>query len=315
MTSHAPRIGVAISAFRSDPPVIRLIDRIVAEQWPVERIVVVDSLGSGAIFSHITASGLEGRVHYHNALVNLGSAGNLQKRLELGATLGLDFVLALNHDAVVSREVVAELLARTGDGRIGALYPLRYRSGKRTFDLTGVSEFSFRVHGTPDIPSEPLVDVYWSSSNGALYSTAPLREHGLRPDGALWMGWEDYQYGLQLHQLGYRQCIVTAARTVDEYEYRTVRVGATAVALHDKPAWTLYYSVRNLLAINVYRLPSTPRAIRTLLWAGLMLVHVWGRRTPSSSVQAFTAYVCGLRDGLLNRRGKWRHPAVGQVTP
>ena len=39
------KIGVAISSFQSDDDAINLIQRILGESWPVDGIIVVDSMG------------------------------------------------------------------------------------------------------------------------------------------------------------------------------------------------------------------------------------------------------------------------------
>jgi len=307
-TTERPRVVVGISAFRSDQPVINLVRRLLDEDWPVDAVVIVDSMGSGEVERFIAEEGGPERVHYHNSPTNLGSAGNLRKRLELGAALGADFVLALNHDAVVDRSTVEALLSYTHLDRLGALYPLRFRSGKGIFDLTGTSDFAFRANGTADVPAGNLIEVRWSSSNGALYATAPLREHGLGPDPSLWMGWEDYLYGLQLHADGYRQFIVTAARTLDEYEYRPVSIAGRRMVLADKPSWYLYYSTRNMILANVYEAAHPVRALKTALWVAMMAGHVWKRKGDERRGFAASAYLQGILDGLRNRRGKWKHP-------
>ena len=40
------KVGVAISSFNSDKEVISLVKRIVSESWPIEGVIVVNSLGS-----------------------------------------------------------------------------------------------------------------------------------------------------------------------------------------------------------------------------------------------------------------------------
>jgi GT2 family glycosyltransferase len=302
------RVAVGISAFRSDDAVLKLVELIGAEEWPVEQIVVVDSLGVGELETALARLRLHVPISYHNSRNNLGSAGNLQKRLELGCTAGMDFVLALNHDAVVSRAVLESMLQWAHLKKLGALYPLRYRSGKRIFDLTGREKFPFRTYGEVAPPDQALVKVTWSSSNGALYSMEPLRHAGLAPDGSLWMGWEDYLYGLELERLGYRQYVVTAARTVDEYEYRDLSILGARWALMDKPSWYLYYSVRNLLQINFFKAPCPVRASQTLIWICMMFIHVLATRKRPHDVSAFRAYFQGAIDGLFNKSGKWKFP-------
>jgi GT2 family glycosyltransferase len=302
------RVAAAISAFRSDQPVIDLIRRIVTENWPVERIVVVDSLGSGAIEEYITNGGLHDRVTYHNSDRNLGSAGNLRKRLELAAELQMEFVLALNHDAALDKSAFEGLLHWTCLDGLGALYPLRYYDMKGIYDLSGVSDFSFRASGTPTVPDEELVEVQWSSSNGALYSTHPFRAKGLGPNASLWMGWEDYEYGLQLRRNGYRQYIVTSARAADNYEYKKVTVAGREITVADKAPWYLYYSTRNLILTNFYEMPHRVRAAKTVLWILLLAGHVCTGADPNGRRFALSAYFSGIIDGIRNRRGKWKYP-------
>ena len=302
------RVAVAIAAFRSDASVIALVRRIIDEEWPVECVFVVDSLGSGQIDQFILANHLEGRVRYYDSAKNLGAAGNLQKRLELAAELGVEYVLALNHDAVITRYVFDELVAWTHIENLGALYPLRFQEGKRVYDLAGVVEFSFRGRSSPIAPAGPLIDVYWSSSNVALYSTTPLRKQVLRLDATLWHGWEDCLYGLQMHDCGYRQSIVVSAQIMDQYEYKQVRTLGLAVTLADKPSWMIYYSIRNFLLIHLHRRPNPVRSAKAIFWAVMMLIHPLNGRLERNQVNPWRAYFCGLRDGLLNRSGKWRYP-------
>lgn len=307
----APRIAVAISAFRSDASVIVLLERIIQEQWPVERIIVVDSLGSGQIEAFVHSHDLQGQVRYHGSNTNLGSAGNLKKRIELAAENGAEYVLALNHDAVIDRNIFNELVAWSHLEKLGALYPLRFREGKQVYDLTGVADFSFQLRSSVNPPEGPLVGVCWSSSNGALYSTAPFRIDGLCPDADLWHGWEDYLYGLQMRDHGYHQYIVVAAQTVDNYEYKEARAFGRRVLLADKPSWMLYYSIRNFLVIHLHRQRSAVRGAKAVIWVGLMLIHVLNMRPVRNEPNPLRAYLRGLIDGLLNRGGKWRYPDQG----
>jgi GT2 family glycosyltransferase len=197
-------------------------------------------------------------VSYFNSDINLGSAGNLNKRLEWANQLGMDYVLALNHDAEITLTVYHALLDKTDKyQKIGALYPLRYLQGKSIYDLSGLKVFSMTASGVSDKPMEDLIEVAWSSSNGALYSMEPLRDlKKISPDASLWMGWEDYLYGLQLKKAGYSQWIVSSAETIDSYEYKAVKFYTAGKTIADKPVWYSYYDARNLILISLHRLNS-----------------------------------------------------------
>ena len=123
--------------------------------------------------------------------------------------------------------------------QLGALYSLRYFSGKSMYDLTGKSEPGIRrAVGTPTEPTEEKIPVIWSSSNVALYALKPL-QHGLKPRGELWLGWEDYLYGLELASRGYKQYIIPAAKCEDNYEYKSLSVFGVTTQISDKPSLVL----------------------------------------------------------------------------
>ena len=87
------KIGVAISSFQSDDDAINLIQRILDESWPVDGIIVVDSMGEGGIPNFLSEYNIP-KTTYHNFDYNLGSAGNLHNRLMLASERG--------HEAVVT---------------------------------------------------------------------------------------------------------------------------------------------------------------------------------------------------------------------
>jgi GT2 family glycosyltransferase len=307
---HPPRVAVAISTYQSKKSVLGLLQQSIDEQWPLDHFIVVDSFGTDEIERFGRASALRGRFSYRNSPTNLGAAGNLYERLEIASALGMDFVLALNDDAIIDRTAIEALLAHTRVDNVGALYPLRFREGKGVYDLTGVLDFNFRVKGVATPPTDALIPVAWGSSNGALYSIRAFREGQTRPDRSLWHGWEDYAFGLALRQAGYGQYIVSAARTTDNYEYKEARLLGGSMSLADKPSWTVYYSIRNRLLVNLHRTPSLLRAGKTLVWCMLMLgPSVVLLRSRSQGVNPLRAYVSGFIDGLRNRGGKWIHPA------
>jgi GT2 family glycosyltransferase len=130
--------------------------------------------------------------------------------------------------------------------------------------------------------------VFWSSSNGALYSLEPARK-GILPWEAMWMAWEDLEYGWRLFDKGYRQVIVRDAVFRDNNEYARSGLGN----ITDKPPWRSYYQIRNLIlavrrsrrrplfyAVTFYRtvlegllillVRSDKRKRLRLLWSGIV---------------------------------------------
>jgi len=290
---------LVISSYRHDEDVARILSEVHrCDQRIIDRVLVVDSEGTGAIPKLIEESGW-GDVIYRSYGWNLGSGANLCERLRIAAEAGADYAYALNHDGDFDAGVVSALLKATEPlENLGAAYPLSYLTSAGAYNLTGTRELPLSAKLAPSRPSESLIDVFWSSSNGALYSLEPVRR-GIVPWAAMWMGWEDLEYGWRLAGHGYRQVIVCDAIYLDNYEYKKTWFGKTV----DKPAWRTYYQARNLI-LAIRRSRNQPlyyavAAYRLLLEFGLILVarNCKGERTKL----LFRGAINGLRtsmDGL-----------------
>ena len=307
VANRRPRVAIAISAFRSDAAVIALIERIREEEIQYDWLFVVDSCGSGVLRTRIEQWN-EARIGYHGSDQNLGSAGNLGRRFEIAMQLGADAMLALNHDAAFSRveyEALHEAMATSAD--IGAVYPMRYELGRGRFDISGTRRFPWKFHGTAEIAAGSMLPAYWGSSNGALYSLEPARR-GLVPDQTLWMGWEDYAYGIDLHAAGWSQYLVERARKDDTYEYCDRRFMGINVTTADKPAWYFFYGIRNLTLLHLHSRRSLRGLAFLALWAPVYAARIVLFPARAGLLQSISYFAAGLFHGLLNRRGKWRLP-------
>lgn len=298
-------VCLAVSSFRNDREVAALLEEVRSPEYPFSQVIVVDSLGTGAIPRLIAERGWD-NVTYRSYDFNLGSAGNLCERLRLAARTEADYVLAVNHDGLIDPKVVATLLrSASGLDRVGALYPLRYVSARGQFDLTGQQALPLPARLVSRPPAAELVEVHWSSSNGALYSLTPTRR-GVRPWAGVWHGWEDLEYGWALGRHGYRQFIVTGAVVADNYEHVERRAGGKRLFVTDKPAWLAYYQVRNLILATRRHRASWPYygvvAGRVLLECGLTAVF------RSDKARRYRFVLQGVIDGLRNKGGKGRWP-------
>jgi GT2 family glycosyltransferase len=237
------RVWLVISSYQNDDDVIRILDQVQSFGRNVfERILIVDSQGTGTVPSLLADRGWD-QVIYKSYPHNLGSGANLCERLRVAAEGGADYAYALNHDGSFAPEVIRTLLnAAKPVENLGAAYPLGYLITAKRFNLTGTRELPLPAMLVESPPPSPLIDVFWSSSNGALYSTAPAKR-GILPWSAMWMGWEDLEYGWRLSDQGYRQVIVRDAIYSDNYEYKQTWLATTI----DKPAWRTYYNFRNLI--------------------------------------------------------------------
>lgn len=298
----APRVCVVVSCFRADAAVIGLLDSMAAGERSFERCFVVDSLGSGAIAEHVAAKGY-GFVTYENHDTNLGSAGNLARRLALAAEHGFDFAFALNHDGRWQPELVAQLVefAQGCDpATLGAVYPL-HRLPQHENKVEHSVRWALPLPRRGPVPAEPYWEVAWSSSNAALYALGPLRR-GLSPFAELWMGWEDLAYGWLLAEHGFRQYVVTTAIFEDDYEFRAARVGPVPLRVSDKPAWYAYYVTRNLLLSAARTHPSL--RVRTAIAARIALEYGLTLAVRPQKAKRLALLSRGLWDGAIGKTGK-----------
>jgi GT2 family glycosyltransferase len=266
------RIWLAIASYRNDEQVIEIVDHVYKSAPDLfERILIVDSHGTGAMPALIRARGWP-NVEYRNYERNLGSGGNMAERLRIASGAGADYAYAVNHDGHVDPGVVRALLqAAITITDMGAAYPLGYFISVGLYNLTGTRELPLPRKLVRSVRQEPLIHVFWSSSNGALYSLEPARK-GILPWEGMWMAWEDLEYGWRLFDKGYQQVIVRDAVFCDNNEYARSAVGNVT----DKPPWRSYYQIRNLiLAVCRSRRRPLFYAVvfyRTLLESGLILL-------------------------------------------
>ena len=296
-------VALAISAFRSDEQVVRLLGKTFEPGQPrFAAVIVVDSLGSGHIEETAKREGWP--LRYINADRNLGSAGNLDLRLRTAADLGLEWCFALNHDGALDQEKVGRLIEHgQSRPRIGAVYPQliftaaghRPDSPRRRFHTYGLLEREARGDG------KECVEVVWSSSNGALYRLDPVRE-GMSGWPQLWMGYEDLAIGWELKRRGWGQLLCRDVEVEDNYEFSPVRPLGRTIHLAAKPPWYNYYQERNLMLLARAK-PGAP-----ISWAGALARFVIDLgliiAIRDSKIERLRLSLRGFVDGLRGRTGK-----------
>lgn len=274
---------VAISSFRSDPKVLDLLDLIFScNPTLFLEIIVVDSKPTGLIDEFILKKGYQ--VKYIISEKNLGSAGNLDLRLrEALKNQSAEWCLCLNHDAFFSEEFVVSFIEKAENiqGKVGAVFPTR------TYDNGKVKK------------TDSIEKMLWSSSNGCLYSLAPLRK-GLYIDSALWMGWEDYLYCTLLKNKGYENYIVNSLPFVDSYEYETLNFGVMKFRLNNKPAWYDYYSIRNLIYIGKKIKPDN---VYFRLLFKVCINSIFMSFFKEKTIERQTNFIKGTIDGFKGKMG------------
>jgi hypothetical protein len=171
--------------------------------------------------------------------------------------------------------------------------------------MTGRTWLPIPYIGSRSRPAGQTSPVWWASSNGALYSLAPIRQ-GLGPWADLWMGWEDLGYGWQLARHGWRQELVHGAVFEDSYEYRAVGADRASVKITDKPTWYAYYQLRNLILVTRRNERGAATWSMVAARAALEFGLTVAARPDKLRRVRFLAH--GVMDGLLDKSGKWQYP-------
>jgi GT2 family glycosyltransferase len=302
MAEILSRVVIAISAYRSNQAVLQLLAKVFADDGErAAGVIVVDSENDGSLQSALTSR--DWPVRYENSPVNLGSAGNLARRLELAADMDADWCFAINHDGEFDASLV-EALVRTGrsEQRVGAVYPRRI--------LTSRSNTVLRPHRSLfEMPkfgknrASGTIEVAWDSSNGALYALAPVRA-GVKPWADLWMGWEDLAFGWQLSANGWKQLYAAETEFLDDYEYEPVKLLGRRLFITRKPPWYSYYRIRNLILIlrrmNVGLLGWLALARRVVLEVAIAVLF------RNEKAKRLRMTWMGLVDGLRGVTGRGR---------
>lgn len=295
-------IALAISGFRSDAAVSALLRAAFAPGQPrFGAVIVVDSLGSGAIARAAMENGWT--IDYHGSDRNLGSAGNLAKRLTIAADAGLKWCFAVNHDGAVDPAKVQALACHGASRpRVGAVYPqLIFERANNRLDAPRRGFSTYGVLRDDDGQPQSCSEVAWSSSNGALYNLDAVRD-GIHLWPELWMGYEDLALGWELRQRGWTQYLCSDVTTIDNYEFGAVRILGRQIQLAAKPSWYNYYQLRNLALIARRTRGGAVSwgsiALRLAIDLALILLF------RNAKIERITLLLKGLRDGLRNISGK-----------
>jgi GT2 family glycosyltransferase len=296
-------VAIAISAYQSDDAVVSLLETIFSAPHPqVQGIIVVDSLGSGKILE--IAAAREWPLRYESASTNLGSAGNLARRMELAAEIGAQWCLCLNHDAKWDPNSLSAMLAAArARPRVGAVYPVIDHSPREPRWQEGPQRFtpSSRTRLSKIPADEPTKVVLWSASNFALYATAPLDE-GVTVMAELWLGYEDLAYGIALHHGGWVQLSCRSAILTNGLDYASRRLLGHTFIIPDKPNWYSYYNIRNLILIR-RRYGPEGISIMSIIWK-LFQSSFRTLLLEEQKIARLNLLYAGCLAGLANRSGK-----------
>ncbi|MCI0145633.1 rhamnosyltransferase [Paraburkholderia sediminicola] len=297
-----------------NPEIATLRKMIEALQAQVEEIVLVDNASAATGAEQIAQLAHEYACRFESLTENLG-IGAAQNwgfaavtRRESNSSAGDRYVLFLDHDSIPETSMVDLLLAadlrmRDQGVRVGAVGPAIVDNRTGT---TGrfVSSSNLFVKRIPCQPGCAQLDVDFLISSGTLVRVDTFEEIG-GMDEALFIDHVDTEWCLRAKAAGYALFGVCNARLIHSLgdEVVAVWVGRKREIFVHSPLRD-YYMCRNTLLI----LRSAHMSFGWRLFLSMRLVAsiVFFVATQAPRLRRLRCMMVGLRDGLLNRQGKWK---------
>lgn len=258
MAPELPSVGVVAVNYNGAPFIGEFASSLQAARYPNLYVVIVDAASSDGSAEEL------GRLLPEAELIrcreNVGTAGGNNVGAARCLEHGVDYILFLNNDTVVTPNFLGELVRAAADGRTIAVPKILYYYDRRListhaggFDWT-LGLFRDTFHGRPDGPaaSQPR-DVETASFCCALVPAAAWREIGPL-DEQFFMYYEETDWLHRARQRGYR-----------------IRYEPSAVIYHKESAssgggWMTpfkhYYATRN----RFYLVRKHQRSVAAYAW-------------------------------------------------
>ncbi|WP_063826549.1 glycosyltransferase family 2 protein [Paraburkholderia phenoliruptrix] len=309
-----PLVAAVIVTFNPELPTLRkMIEALQAQE---AEIVVVDNASLASVAEQIAKLTGELSCGFEALAQNLG-IGAAQNRgfaavakMDGNSVSGERYVLFLDHDSIpdvgmVGKLVAADLRLRARGVRVGAVGPaiVDVRTG-----TTGrfVSSGSFLVKRIPCESGCQELAVDFLISSGTLVRTDTFAKIG-GMDEALFIDHVDTEWCLRAKAAGYALFGVCGARLIHSLgdEVVSAWLGRKREVFVHSPLRD-YYMCRNTLLI--LRATRMSLGWRVFLLSRLVGSIVFFVATQAPRLRRMGFMLMGLRDGLLNRQGKWTPP-------
>jgi glycosyltransferase involved in cell wall biosynthesis len=294
--------GILIT-FRRREALTVTLDRLLAQDRALDRLIVVDNDSSAETRAAVEGSWTPRPLDYIAAPQNLGPAGGIElgMRRVLEVAADDDWVVLLDDDdPPMSDEALGELERfahatrgrdpmTAGVGLVGARFDWRRGRPVRLGDAELLGEVvSVDYIGGGQLPSYLV---------GAVRRVGPFR-------GDLFFGFDDLEFGLRLGAAGYR--LYADGHRWRERRARLGRLGMSgrpSIALDQDVQWRRYYGLRN--AIAILRLHDRSwTALRVTLLVGLGKPAANLVRTPKRAVRHLRVNWQACRDGWRGTLGR-----------
>jgi hypothetical protein len=294
------RVGVILVNWKAASETIACIDSLMASEYPVWRIYVIDNASCDGSCDVIKAAHPQVRVIPTSR--NLGYAGGFNIGRTQALEDGADYIWLLNNDTVVDPSALGDLLeadAKFGPAiltpRINYMDPpgeIWYVGGRLDWRMK-----SYHIDpSSVDLKSLNPFVVEWATGCSAICSADVMRHVGAM-DERYFLYLEDVDWSLRAKRLGMSVYCVPQAQVLHRV---STSVNKLADAYVDYYSWRNYYLLVHNHGRGLQRLYVTADLIMRFIKTGLRLILYPSYRN-NASYQARTQ---GLVDYVRGRFGE-----------
>lgn len=310
---RASRPSVAAVIVTLNPELATLRRMVEALQTQVDDIVVVDNASAAGAVDQIARLARDSSCRFEALAENLGIGAAQNRGFAAARTgsiphTGERYVLFLDHDSIPQADMVDVLLAadlrlRARGVRVGAVGPAIVDNRTGT---TGrfVSSSNFFVRRIPCQSGCDELDVDFLISSGTLVRVDTFAAIG-GMDEALFIDHVDTEWCLRAKAAGYALFGVCGARLVHSLGDEVVAVwfGRKREVFVHSPLRDYYMCRNTLLILRTARMSFGWRLFLSMRLVGSIVFFV---ATQAPRPRRLRCMMVGLRDGFLNRQGKWK---------
>jgi GT2 family glycosyltransferase len=300
---NKPSIASVTIAHNSGATLIRQIEALKGQTYPLSEIVIVDNASvdnTGTLleekYPEITLLKME---------KNIGAAGAWAVGLKHCISKGHDWFWTFDDDSLpelntleILQEGVCERCDRGPEVAMAVPLPVNQASGAVYPPWLWREAF---VRPTAQQIQSPFWFADLAIASGSLIRREVVEEIGL-PRADFFMDIFDLEYCLRIRKAGYKIAVISQAKLEHEIgNARKIRLPFYSRTWTDQPPWREYYISRNLsyLAWHLYPSRSSKCSV-----ARYLIEHILGVSLFSSKKFAcLKRIIQGFRDGLCSRLG------------
>lgn len=238
------KIAVIIVTFNSSKYIGGLLDKLLSQTSPVDKVIIADNNSSDNTCD-IIKSYQNDKIYLHQLSTNLGGAGGFAKCFELAKNSNCNYIISFDDDAYPSSDnFVADMVAIKEQYGYDVISALVVDS-----DNHKLSAYEYIVNGkrlkvVKDIQKAPLIDNDIKLFNGVLFDKKVVEKIGI-PRAEFFIRGDEQEYKMRILKANLKVAVFTGAivyhpTSIDEYFY----IKGRRYHHLDSP-FKLFYSTRN----------------------------------------------------------------------